>query len=149
MAVHPGPAMLRKFLRNHKNDHLIFLDANPQYANIRYRDDRESSVSLSDLSPCPQGLNSREIEPRFPILDEEDPQTSPMQQRKDDLLRTTLLKSTMQRQSSDAPPPQHDDLLQQVDHNSFLSAHSKPTVRRLTRSTKGVPPIRYGESISH
>ena len=73
----PGPVMLRKFLRNNKNDHLVeevqLLDANPQYANIRYRDGRESSVSLSDLSPCPQGLNSREIESQFPILDEEDP----------------------------------------------------------------------------
>ena len=103
----PGPVMLRKFLRNHKNDDLVeevqLLDANPQYANICYRDGRESSVSLSDLSPCPQGLNSREIESRFPILDEEDPQTSPVQQGKDDLLRTTPSKPTMQRQSGDAP----------------------------------------------
>ena len=88
--------MLRKFLRNHKNDDLVekvkLLVANPQYANICYRDDRESSVFLSDLSPCPQGLNSHEIESRFPILDEKDPQTSPVQQGKDDLLRTTLSK---------------------------------------------------------
>ena len=125
------------------------LDANPQYANIRYRDGRESSVSLSDLSPCPQELNSREIESRFFILDEEDPQTSPVQQEKDDLLRTAPSKSTMQRKSDDAPPHQHEDSLQQDDHNSFLSAPSKPTVRRSTRSTKGVPPIRYGEPISH
>ena len=93
--------MLREFLRNHKNEDLVeevqILDANPQYANIRYRDGRKSSVSSSDLSPCPQGLNSREIESRFPILDEEDPQTSPVQQGKDDLLRTTLSKSTTQR----------------------------------------------------
>ena len=148
----PGPVMLRKFLRNHKNDDLVeevpLLDANPQYANIRYRDGRESSVSLSDLSPCPQGLNSREIKSRFPILDEEDPQTSPVQQGKDDLLRTTPSKPTMQRQSGDAPPHQHEDSLQH-DQNSFLSAPSEPTVRRSTRSTKGVPPIRYGEPISH
>ena len=104
---------------------------------------------LSDLSPCPQGLNSREIESRFPILDEEDPQTSPVQQGKDDLLRTTLSKSTIQRQSGDAPPHQHEDSLQQDNHNSFLSAPSEPTVRRSTRSTKDVPPIRYGEPISY
>ena len=93
----PGPVMLRKFLRNHKNNDLVkevqLLDANSQYANIRYRDGRESSVSLSDLSLCPQGLNSREIQCRFPILDEEDPQTSPVQQGKDVLLRSTLSKS--------------------------------------------------------
>ena len=145
--------MLRKFLQNHKNDDLVeevqLLDANPHYANILYRDSRESSVSLSDLSPCPQRLNSREMESLFPILDEEDPQTSPVQQGKDDLLRTTLSKSTVQRQSGDAPPHQHENSLQQDDHNSFFSAPSEPTVRRWTRSTKGVPPIRYGKPISH
>ena len=72
-----------------------------------------------------------------------------MQQRKDDLLRTTLSKSTMQRQSGDATPNQQEDSLQQNDHNSFLSASSEPTVRRSTPSTKGIPPIRYGEPISH
>ena len=40
----PGLVMLRKSLRNHKNDDLVeemqLLDANPQYANIRYRDGR-------------------------------------------------------------------------------------------------------------
>ena len=125
------------------------LDANPQYANICYRDGRESNPSLSDLSPCPQGLNSSEIGCRLPILDEEDPRTSPAQHRKVDLLRTTLLKSTMQRQNGEAPLPQHKDSLQQVGKNSFFSAPSEPTVRRSTRSTKGVPPIRYKESISH
>ena len=72
-----------------------------------------------------------------------------MQQGKDDLLPTTLSKSTMQRQSSDAPPPQHEDSLQQEDNNAFFFAPSEPTVRRSTQSTKGVPPIRYEESISH
>ena len=89
----------------------------------------------------PTRVKLGEIESRFPILDEEDPQTLPVQQGKDDLLQTTLSKSTMQRQSGDAPPHQHEDSLQQVDRNSFLSAPSEPTVRRSTRSTKGVPPI--------
>ena len=101
------PVMLLKFLRYHKNDDLVeevqLLDSNPQYANIRYRDGRERSVFLSDLSPCPQGLNSCETESRFFILNEEDLQTPSEQQGKDDLLRTTLLKSTMQKQNGDAP----------------------------------------------
>ena len=113
------------------------LDANLQYANICYRDGRESSISLSDLSPCPQGLNSRETELQFPILNEEDPQTSPVQRGKDDLLHTTLSKSTMQRQSGDAPPHQHKDSLQQDDHNSFLSAPSESTVHRSTSQLSG------------
>ena len=28
--------------------------ANPTYAHIRYKDGRESSVSLTDLAPCPR-----------------------------------------------------------------------------------------------
>ena len=60
----PDPVMLRKFLRNHKNDVLVeevqLLDVNPQYVSIRYMDGTESSVSLSDLSPCPRGFNSGE-----------------------------------------------------------------------------------------
>ena len=83
----------------------------------------KAAFLLSDLSPCLQGLNSRETKSRFPTFDEEDPQTSPVQQEKDDLLRTTLSKSTTQRQSGDAPPHQHEDTLQQDDHNSFLSLH--------------------------
>ena len=54
------------------------LDANPQYTNILYSDGRETSVSLSDLSPSPQGKNSSEIDSRLPIL-EEDPRKSPVQ----------------------------------------------------------------------
>ena len=97
----------------------------------------------------PTRVNSSEIESRFFLLDEEDPHTLRVQQGKNDLLRTTLSKSTMQRQSGDASRHQHKDSLQQDDHNSFLSAPSEPIVRRSTRSTKGVPPIRYGELISH
>ena len=129
-----GPVMLRKFLRNHKNNVLVeevqLLDANPQYVSIRYMDGKESSVSLNDLFPCPHGLNSREIESRILILDKENPQTSLVQQRKNDLLRTTLSKSTMQKQNDDAPPLQHKDSLQKDNYNSFLFALSKPTVLR-------------------
>ena len=93
-----GSVMLRKCLQNYKNDELVevqLLDANSQYKNIRYRDGRESSISLSDLSPCPQRLNSSEIESRLLILDKEGPRISLVQQGKDDLLHTSLSKSTM------------------------------------------------------
>ena len=89
----PGPVMLQKFLQNHKNNDLVeevqLLNANHQYANICYRDSRESNISLNDLSPCPQWLKLSEIESRFPILYEEDPQTSPVQQGR--MIYCTLL----------------------------------------------------------
>ena len=72
---------------------------------------KKSSVSLSDLSPCPHELNSGEIESQILILDKENPQTLLVQQGKDDIMRTTLSKSTMQKQSGDVPPLQHKDSL--------------------------------------
>ena len=53
----PGNVMLRRFIRNSKNDPLVdeveLTSKNPAYAPIRYPDGRESTVSRRDLSPCP------------------------------------------------------------------------------------------------
>ena len=53
----PGNVMLRRFVRNSKNDLLVdeieLTRVNPAYAHIRYPDGRESTVFLKDLSPCP------------------------------------------------------------------------------------------------
>ena len=54
----PGPVLLRKFVQSSKHDDLVeeveLTHANPSYAHIRYRDGRESSVSLAYLAPCPR-----------------------------------------------------------------------------------------------
>ena len=54
----PGKALLRRFVRKNKTDPLVdevdIIDINPTYANIRYPDGRESTVSLKDLAPLPQ-----------------------------------------------------------------------------------------------
>ena len=34
-------------------DQVELRDVNPMYANVRYMDGRESTVSLRDLAPCP------------------------------------------------------------------------------------------------
>ena len=51
----PGPVLLRKFVRNSKNDPLVeeveLVEVNPQYAHIKYSDGRESTVSIQDLAP--------------------------------------------------------------------------------------------------
>ena len=56
--VVPGKALLQRFVRKNKTDPLVdevdILDINPTYANIRYSDGRESTVSLQDLAPVPQ-----------------------------------------------------------------------------------------------
>ena len=54
----PGPVQLRNFQRSSKDDPIVeeveLLQANPQYAFIRFHDGRESTVSLRDLAPCPR-----------------------------------------------------------------------------------------------
>ena len=74
--------MLRRFVRTSKNDPLVdqveLRDVNPMYANVRYMDGRESTVSLRDLAPCPsvqmdatqysQADPSETVEANAPIL---------------------------------------------------------------------------------
>ena len=51
-----GPALLRRFVRNKDGslvDEVDLLDANPIFAHIRFPDGRESTLSTTDLAPCP------------------------------------------------------------------------------------------------
>ena len=54
--IQPGPVLLRRFVRN-KNEPLVdeveLMEANPNFAHIRFPDGRESTVSVTDLAPCP------------------------------------------------------------------------------------------------
>jgi len=60
----PGSVLLRKFVRSNKQDDLVeeveLTHVNPTYAHIRYKDGRESTVSLSDLAPCPRNTSNIE-----------------------------------------------------------------------------------------
>ena len=50
-----GPVLLRRFVRHSKQEPLVdeveLLEANPQYAFIRYANGKESTVSIKDLAP--------------------------------------------------------------------------------------------------
>jgi transposase InsO family protein len=52
----PGPVLLRRHVRHNKTDPLVdeveLLQANPQYAHVRYPDGRETTVSLRHLAPA-------------------------------------------------------------------------------------------------
>lgn len=53
-----GPILVRSFVRSNKNKSLIDqaeLDSNPTHASIRHPDGRESTVSVCNLAPCPEG----------------------------------------------------------------------------------------------
>ena len=51
----PGPVLLRKFVRQSKYEPLVdeveLVEANPQYAHVRFPNGRESTVSIRDLAP--------------------------------------------------------------------------------------------------
>lgn len=51
----PGPVLVKRHVRQSKYDPTVeeadLLDANPQYAHVRFSDGRESTVSLRDLAP--------------------------------------------------------------------------------------------------
>ncbi|CAI6371236.1 unnamed protein product [Macrosiphum euphorbiae] len=51
----PGPVLIRKHVKSSKYDPLVeeaeLIEANPEYALVRYNNGRESTVSLKDLAP--------------------------------------------------------------------------------------------------
>ena len=58
--LQPGPALLRRFTRNKGEplvDEVELVDVNPNFARIKFPDGRESTVSVSDLAPCPGSQN--------------------------------------------------------------------------------------------
>ena len=61
----PGSVLLKKFVHSNKQDDLLVEEVelthvNPTYAHIRYKDGRESTVSLSNLAPCPRNTSNIE-----------------------------------------------------------------------------------------
>ena len=52
-----GPVLLCQFVQNKDEplvDEVDLLDANPSFAHIQFPDGRESTVSTTDLAPCPR-----------------------------------------------------------------------------------------------
>ena len=56
--ANPGSVLLRRFVRHSKTEPLVdeveLLEANPQYAHVRFPDGRETTVSIKDLAPTGQ-----------------------------------------------------------------------------------------------
>ena len=63
---------MRKFVRHSKSDPLVekveLVHVNPSYAFVKYRDGRDSSVSLRDLAPCPEVSDSETVYPDTPSV---------------------------------------------------------------------------------
>ena len=143
----PGPVMFRKFVRLHKNDDLAdeveLSNANFRRANIRYSDGRETSVSISDLSPCPQKPRQNKVD--FLTNSEDNDESSILPQQSLDTSSDSSLTTTS---ALDSEPSYRDVMTQNNDTlNPVQNLHRSP--RRSSRSTKGIPPVRYGHLISH
>ena len=61
----PGPVLLRHHVRASKYkplvDEVVLPEANSQYAHIRFTNDRESTVSVSDLASARNSLQSGDV----------------------------------------------------------------------------------------
>ncbi|XP_068240061.1 uncharacterized protein [Palaemon carinicauda] len=66
-----GPALLRRQVQHSKNDPLVdeaeIVEANPEYAHVKFPDGRESTVSLRHLTPL-SGDDSSSVEATRPSL---------------------------------------------------------------------------------
>ena len=62
-----GPVLLKRHVRTSKDDPLVdevkLLQANQQYAHIRYTDGRETTVSIRHLAPLPEDTHIHDVLP--------------------------------------------------------------------------------------
>ena len=69
----PGPVLLRRFVRNSKQEPLVdeveLIQANSNYAHIRYPGGREDTVSTRDLAPLGNDSSSKPCDPEPPLPD--------------------------------------------------------------------------------
>ena len=118
----PGPVMLRKFVRQRKNDDLVdeveLINANRSYANIRYSDGRETSVSISDLSPCPR--KPRQNEADFLTNSEDNDESSFLPQQS---IMTSSDSSLTTTSALGSEPSYRDVMTQNRDVMTLLISH--------------------------
>ena len=122
----PGKVFLRRFVRNNKNeplsDEVELVNVNPTYANVRFPNGREVTVSLRDIAPCPQSEHAENVEvdchPR---------------------------NSSVNIGNAAEPLPADHLVDKDVDNNG--TSNSPQPLRRSARSNKGVPPLRFGDGV--
>ena len=119
-------AFMKSFVRHSKSDPLVdeveIIHVNRNYAQIRYPNGREMTVSLRNLAPCPQ-KDTADEEPDSPLTPVNDEEAS--------------------NHENDLPSEQAEGTPQSdADDKSHASPNFVP--RLSSRIYKGVPPLRYG-----
>lgn len=101
----PGPVLVKRHVRHSKYDPTVeeaeLVDANPQYAHIRFPDGRESSVSLRDLAPLGEGGCMDELPPNTIDTRGQPVDVSPIDE--DSTLNDSLPSSNKSTATSDVP----------------------------------------------
>ena len=146
--IQPGPVLLRRFVRN-KNEPLVdeveLMEANPNFAHIRFPDGRVSTVSVTDLAPCPSKTTT------FPesnayhvgITDDEQPTTTSDSSPLDNCQRHESISSDRLDNSLPTVTTSPDNSTRPNSSDSLLSL---PLV--LSRSSRNTrPPNGFGNNI--
>ena len=123
---------VRRFNRHSKNDPYVdkveLININPTYAEVRYNDGREATVSVRDLSPCPDD----------DVLDVLNEKTDNNTDQIDSVTSDRSVNDVSVSESNDSSVSVPNDPSVTVPENSRVE------LRRSNRSNKGVPPPRYG-----
>ena len=118
----PGPVLLKRHVRHSKYEPLVdrvhLLEANPQYAHIRFPNGRESTVSLRHLAPV-STAESREHFSNQPTLSVP---SEPVNQE------LCINDTSVQDQSVDPPVVETP-----VEATNDTALNSKPPLRRSPR----------------
>ena len=167
----PGPVLLRNFNRSSKFDSKVcqvhLEEANPLYARVRFSNGREGSVSVRDLAPCPQAysnesedVGSENVLPNHEDIHNNDANSSTgVDGQSADQTFENVISQDMDRNPVSTERASSPDL-HNVEHNDSVEGGTGLTetfvnkevggVNRWvsTRSSKGIPPERYGDAVS-
>ena len=126
----PGLVLMKKNVRQSKYDPLVeeveLLECNPQYASIRYKDGRESTVSIKQLAPAGRDdkdlqiqdlqiqLPSNEAYPEVPSnsSDQHETQSEIQENTPPDEEASQIENSTTVQQNQNPSPDQNHELLE-------------------------------------
>ena len=123
---------MRRFVRNSKSEPVVdeveLINVNPTYADVRYQRGREATVSIRDLAPCRQpASNEVDVVHVQPSVVDHDANVDLTPNAETDVVETS----------------NESDVSINADLNEKLN-ESDRSLRRSSRSNKGVPPPRYG-----
>ena len=130
-------AFVKRFVRKSKSDPYVdeveLINVNPTYAEVRYPNGHEATVSIRDLAPCPQEQNN-DVRPNNESFAEHD------------ITLQNLSDSTISadhENETSLSSELNESLCSKNLHNNSVLDEGAGQVRRSTRSNKGVPPLRY------